>query len=723
MNKNPLCVAILWHMHQPDYGNVQTGEIYLPWTRFHAVKDYYDMAALVEEIPEVHVTINVVPSLVDQLVAYGQGMAKETYATLSIKNPAEFDKYEKAFILRSFFQVPPAHMVVPYPRYSELIDRRGTADEHGEFRDGIIRFSQQDYRDLQVWFNLAWCGRELRRDPMVAALFHKGRNFSEDEKKSLLERQYAFIGRILPYYRSLLEQNRIELSVSPYYHPILPLLCDNRVAREALPGIILPESPFSYPGDAREQIRLALDRFKEVFGRNAEGMWPSEGSVSNAALALVRDAGLRWLASDEVVLLNSLQKQGLASGGLTLEQRYCAYRWGGEPGNPCVFFRDHSLSDLIGFTYAKWKEQDAVEDFLERLRGIHRSLPNDGRHYVVPVILDGENAWEHYRDNGTPFLALLYRKLAESGDFRTVTFSEYLDLEPSRESLGNLVAGSWIYGNLATWIGHPEKNRAWDFLSSARSFLATFVKTGDEERAREAFREMLIAEGSDWFWWYGDDHSSENAAEFDALFRNHVKNVYLLAGEPCPAELDIPIKRAPVKTRFRDPVHTISPKLDGRITDYYEWLAAGFAVPAGGQSMHRTERHFERVYYGYDARSFYVRLDVFSTRSRALPGGEAFVLHFVSPKECILLLQNLDGLKWECRTLKSPAAGFEAAFGGDTILEIGVPLDCLGVEKPDQVRFFVAAMEGDRELERFPRADYISVPVDPWGLDDREWVV
>jgi hypothetical protein len=234
---------------------------------------------------------------------------------------------------------------------------------------------------------------------------------------------------------------------------------------------------------------------------------------------------------------------------------------------------------------------------------------------------------------------------------------------------------------------------------------------------------MLIAEGSDWFWWYGDDHSSENAEEFDALFRNHVKNVYLLAGEPCPAELDIPIKRAPAKTRHRDPVHTITPKLDGRITDYYEWLAAGFAMPAGGQSMHRTERHFERIYYGYDARFFYVRLDLSRRHGGTRPGAGMFVIHFVAPRECILLIQRTDGGKWECRMLKSPAGASEPAFGGDTILEIGVPLDCLGLAKPDQVRFFVAAMEGDRELERFPRADYISVLVDPWGLDDREWVV
>ncbi len=723
MSKKPLCVALLWHMHQPDYGNVQTGDIYLPWTRFHAVKDYYDMGALVEQAGGVHLTINIVPSLIDQLVSYGNGTAKETYAAVTLKNAAELDSFDQRFILRSFFQLPWNEMVFPYPRYRELLDRRGTSDQNGDYAAAARRFSTQDFRDLQVWFNLAWCGRELRNDPDIAALVHKGKNFSEEDKARLLETQYAFIRRILPFYRHLMEESGVEISVSPYYHPILPLLCDNRSAREALPGITLPEMPFSYPSDAREHINRALQRYRDVFGQSPKGMWPSEGSVSSAVVQLAHEAGLRWLASDEAVLLNSLQREGMASGGLAPAQRYSAYRVGTDPDSTCIFFRDHGLSDLIGFSYSHWRAADAASDFVTRLVQIRTNLPDDGRHYVVPVILDGENAWEHYPENGTEFLTLLYRKLADSADLRTVTFSEYLDLEPAREALDTLVAGSWIYGNLATWIGHPEKNRAWQALSAARSVLAPRLSATDRtESVAEAFREMMIAEGSDWFWWYGDDHQTENAVEFDLLFRSHVKNIYRLLGRPYPQELDTPIKKAERRTQYRDPVHTISPIIDGRVTDYYEWLAAGYALPAGGESMHRTDRYFERIYFGYDARRFYVRVDLVTDRSRSVSAAGTYHLHFVSPKECLIAIEGSEGI-WRCRTLISPMPGFAAEFGGGRILELGIPLEALGVEKPDMVRFFVSALDRNVELERFPPNDYISVSVDPWGLDHREWMV
>ncbi len=370
--------------------------------------------------PGLRLTINVVPSLIDQLVAYGNGTARETYAALTVKNAAELDRYEQEFLLRSFFQLTWKEMVFPYPRYRELLDRRGSINARGDYAEAARRFGTQDFRDLQVWFNLAWCGRELRQDPEIAALLQKGRQFTEDEKKRLLEIQFAFIRRILPFYRRLMEERGIEISVSPYYHPILPLLCDNRSAREALPSITLPEHPFSFPSDAREHITSAVHRYVEIFGKEPQGMWPSEGSVSNAALQLAGASGLRWLATDEAVLLNSLQRQGMASGGLTAEKRYRAYRVGSGPAAPCLFFRDHGLSDLIGFTYSHWSATDAAGDFLHRLRLIHRNLPDDGRYYVVPVILDGENAWEHYPENGAEFLLLLYRHLTQSEEIRTV---------------------------------------------------------------------------------------------------------------------------------------------------------------------------------------------------------------------------------------------------------------------------------------------------------------
>ncbi len=719
MLKQPLCIAFLWHMHQPDYANEETGAIYLPWTRFHAIKDYYDMGSLVEQVPGLHVTINVVPSLADQLLAYAGGTAHETYEALTLHPAAELDDREKLFLLRSFFQLPWKQMILPYPRYKELLDRRGNPDERGEFTGALKRYAVNDYRDLQVWFNLSWCGNELRRDPVIAAMFQKGRDFSESDKEVLLNLQMVFIGRILPFYRELLETRGVELSVSPYYHPILPLLIDSRSAREALPDIALPPGPFSFPGDAREQVVRALNSFERLFGQAPRGMWPSEGSISDAASRLAGDVGLRWLASDEGVLLNSLRKSGQSAGTLRPEQRYRAWQCA---EGPALFFRDHELSDLIGFTYGRWDAGAAVENFLRRLHQIHDSVPDDGRHYVVPVILDGENAWEHYPRNGADFLGLLYRKLMEAGFLRTVTFSEYLDLEPGREQLQTLAAGSWIYSCLATWIGHPEKNAAWEALSAARQAFSRLEGslTGQDRRER-AFQEIMIAEGSDWFWWYGDDHQTENAVEFDTLFRSHLKNVYRLIGQPYPPTLDVPIKKADLRTQYRLPVHTISPHVDGRVTDYFEWLSAGYATPAGGGAMHRVVRHLEKLFFGYDKSWFYVRLD-FTNGLKSMPPQLSFQLHFLSPKACRMTITRAGG-GWECTEFICAIPDLAPATAGGKILEAGVPLAALGIGEPDEVRFFVTLMEEDREVERFPSTGFIVVPVDPAGLDQEEWLV
>ncbi len=725
MSKKPLCVAILWHMHQPDYSNIHSGQIFLPWTRFHAIKDYFDMGALVRQTPGLHLTINVVPSLMDQIESYAAGTAREVHEALTLKPAEALDEGDRSFLLVNFFQVTYKYMLDPYPRYAELLAKRGSADEKGAYRAGLRDYSTADYRDLQVWFNLSWCGMELRSNPEIAALFVKGRSFGEGEKKRLIEIQHVHCGRILPLYRSLADAGQVELSMSPYYHPILPLVCDNLAAREALPGCALPNIRFAHPEDAREQVRLAKERCRGAFGGIPAGMWPPEGAVSDDTAALAREEGMRWLASDEAVLLNSLRRAGRAGERLPDAQKFLAYRWGSGGSGPCIIFRDHGLSDLIGFTYSGWPAEQASADLSEKLKQIHRNLPDDGRHYVVPIILDGENAWEHYPNNGADFLGQLYRRLTSAGELRTVTVSEYLDLETHREDLPSLVAGSWIYGSLATWLGHPEKNRAWELLAGARDFIAAWRReTGDDERYRSAFREAMIAEGSDWFWWYGDDHPSQNAAQFDALFRGHVRNIYRFLGETPPAGGEAPVKKVEIPTHYRAPVHTITPVVDGKVTDYYEWLSAGHASPAAGDSMQRTVRRIEKVFFGYNMKRFYLRIDLTPAGMRGMiPAEHCLQVHFVSPREILLRLEIDAARVWRCTVLHSPSAGLTAEFAGAKILELGVTLDELGIDKPEEVRFSVAAFEREQELERFPARGFLAVPVNPWGLDQQEWLV
>jgi alpha-amylase/alpha-mannosidase (GH57 family) len=682
------------------------------------------MGTLVERTGGVHVTINLVPSLIDQLEAYGSGTINEIHASLTLKDAATLDEREKAFLLRAFFQLSPTHMLIPYQRYKELWDRRGLVGENGEYSTGLSLYTVQDYRDLQLWYNLAWCGQELRRNPDVAGLFEKGTGFTEEDKQRLLEIQYSFIGGILPYYKKLAGSQAAEISISPYYHPILPLLCDLQSARESLPSIALPSGNYAYPQDAREHIGQALQVYKRLFGIEAQGMWPSEGALSDASLDLAREAGLRWLASDESILWNSIHREEGISGPLSPERKYCAYRWGQGDSGPCLFFRDHALSDLLGFSYSRWSATDAAADFLGRLRGIHHALPDDGRHYIVPVILDGENAWEHYPENGAEFLKLLYSRLSESNDLRTVTFSEFLNLETHRAPLKSVVAGSWIYGNLATWIGHPEKNHAWEHLAAARRFLSSFShEMSDPGKVNAAFREIMIAEGSDWFWWFGDDHQTENAAEFDALFRSHLKNVYRLMGEIPPANLDEPIKKVQTRIRRRNPVHTMTPQLDGVVSDFYEWISAGFAAPGGGESMNRAERLLEKVYFGFDAQSFYLRIDLAPGKIDTLPPSQSIHVQFVSPESCCLALERSEDNRWLCRTVRWHVPEQGPRFAAERILELGVPLEALGVRNPAEVTFFISIKENDRELERFPFAGLIEVPTDPWGLNQHEWIV
>jgi alpha-amylase/alpha-mannosidase (GH57 family) len=720
MRQKALCVAFLWHMHQPDYRDIQTGETYLPWTRFHAVKDYLDMAALAEKAG-INLTINVVPSLMDQLVTYGAGIARETHAILTLRDASILAEHEKIFLLRAFFMLSPKHMVFPYPRYKELWDRRGSPDDQGIYSSGLRCFTTQDYRDLQMWYNLTWCGQELKRDPEIARFFSKGRGFIEEDKKRLLEIQYSFISRILPFYRRLSESRKIEISVSPYYHPILPLLCDTHSARESLPSIPLPPDPFIYQQDAREHITRSLRIYKESFGCPARGMWPSEGALSDAALSEAREAGIQWLASDESVLLNSLQKDHRAAGHLPPQQKFCAYHWGNAPEGPCLFFRDHALSDLFGFSYQHWPAEEAVEDFFKRLRSIRHSLPDD-KHYVVPVILDGENAWEHYPDNGTEFLSILYRGLSKSEEFRAVTFSEFLELEKHREPLKSVVAGSWIYGNLATWIGHSEKNRAWELMTAARRFLNSFqIANPDQKQLDLAFREMMIAEGSDWFWWYGDDHQTDNAAEFDALFRSHLKNVYRYLDATPPISLDEPIKKAKSIIQLQNPVHTISPQINGKGGDYFDWLSAGYAVPVGGDSMHRTDCLLEKILFGFDLSNFYLKLDLTPARMSEFPETSSIKIHFISPKECSLSLEYAG--KWICRILQWPSSDRHPKFAGDKVLELGIPLDVLGVWQPEDVSLCIQALDSGREIERFPTTGFLTIHTNPWTLDQQDWVV
>jgi len=544
-------ITFLWHMHQPLYKNPIDGTYLLPWVRLHAIKDYLDMALLIESVPQMNAVINVVPSLLVQLEDYIDDAAQDPFLSCSLKPVSELNEEEKLFLLKNFFMVNKRRKIDLSARYSELWKKQDQAG--GELERVLNSFTLQDYLDLQVHFNLAWCGPFLKKDSLVASLITKDRNFSQKEKELLLAKQQQRIAQIIPTYKKLQDKGQIEISVSPFYHPLLPLICDNYSAQEAQPGLKLPENRFRFPEDAEEQIRLALDYYRRLFGKNPRGMWPPEGGVSKKVLELAIRQGLKWLVTDELILAKSMIFdedfiKELARG-LPAEKLCSLYKYRIQQGEISIFFRSQALSNLISFVYSSWDEEKAADDFYRRLVALNNSLAEGRGPYLISIVMDGENAWEYYPKGGEVFLLSLYQKIASSPQFKAVTFSEFLSTggERSQNSITNIIPGSWIEGNFSTWIGEPMKNRAWDYLFQARKTLQDFIagldpeeKQRKKEAIEKALRTIYVAEGSDWFWWLKSGEQAESEKKFSVIFKMHLGEVYRILGLEVPAYLKEP---------------------------------------------------------------------------------------------------------------------------------------------------------------------------------------
>ena len=510
-------------MHQPYYLNPETGESVLPWVRLHALKDYWGMAALFAECPGMRATVNLVPSLVEQVEAYAHERTWDRHLVLGLKDAGTLDAAEAAWFVQEGFHAHAPTMIEAYPRYAAL----------WRMRAGGQAFDIAALRDLQVWQKLAWVDPELlRTDARVRRLLDKAHGFDEHDKHALRAVELEVLRRVVPAYRAAAERGQLELSTSPYFHPILPLLCDSSAHREAHPGAPVLDPPFQWPADADLQLARAIDAHQGWFGSRPSGVWPPEGSVSQLAAAAIARAGFSWMASDEHILVRSRALVGRATGAAERFQPHAVDSGNGEVR---MLFRDHGLSDLIGFTYQSWPAGAAVDDFVARLRSIGAHLAGRAQTVTVPVILDGENAWEHYAGGGRPFLRALYQRLAEAPDIDPVQMRTAA--AGPAEPLARLFAGSWINADFGIWMGHRDDRRAWTQLRELRErFAARAPELGAESR-RVALDAILAAEGSDWFWWYGDDHSSAHDREFDALFRQHLRRAYRALGEEPPDDL------------------------------------------------------------------------------------------------------------------------------------------------------------------------------------------
>ncbi|MBS1272072.1 MAG: hypothetical protein MAGBODY4_01210 [Candidatus Marinimicrobia bacterium] len=531
--KQPLYLIFQWHMHQPFYKNPGTGKYELPWTRLHATKDYTDMAWHLERFPEMKGVINFVPSLLRQIVDYSDfDTVEEEYLRITRKNATDLTADEQIFLLQEFFTANEKRIIHRAPRYTELLNKRGDNTDPAALKNVSKQFTDQDFRDLQMWFLLGWTGEALREKDEIASLVKKDRNFSEAEKQQVLDIHEKAISDIIPRYEELRKSGQIEISGTPYAHPILPLLIDSEVARVSMPGVHLPKKRFRHPEEAEKQIRLGKQSLKELAGWDIAGMWPSEGSVSEDTVDFIAREDIRWITTDSNVLARSLSRN-TESAYLDSAAMYQPYQFATENGDLTMFFRDQSLSDLIGFRYANLSAEDAVNDFMGYLHRIDESLPDDGYPYVAVVTMDGENAWEHFEQNGKPFFDQLYQSLGQSERIQTTTFSEYLETATVEKKLQWLHPGSWIGADFHIWIGHPEKNAAWDALNKAINLIERKRKAGVEipEKVEQA---ILQAEGSDWFWWYGHHNNSDHDEVFDQLFCDTLRMVYEAFDEPVP---------------------------------------------------------------------------------------------------------------------------------------------------------------------------------------------
>jgi alpha-amylase/alpha-mannosidase (GH57 family) len=548
-----LRLIFLWHQHQPFYKDLVTGEYRLPWVRLHALKDYYGMVKLLDEFPNVHQNFNLVPSLITQIQDYVAGTAQDPFLKVAAKPAKDLTPEERQFALQYLFQANPANLIARYPRYWEL---REKFREHGYAPEKAEKyFEPQHFTDLQVLSQIAWFDEFFLEDKDIAELIRKERDYSLEDQTFVITRERELMGRVLPAHAAAAKKGSIEISATPFYHPILPLVCDSYAGAVSSPGLPLPQNRFKHPEDAREQLVRALDLHEQVFGVRPKGIWPSEGSVSEEVLAIASSLGVEWMATDEGVLGRSsgvfFQRDGNGRLPAHLAERlYDIHRYESGKNSMHMVFRDHTISDLIGFVYSGMDPKDAAAHLLHNIKEAAQPVLAQGRDAVVSVILDGENAWEYYPKSGREFLRRFYDALQKDSGVEAVTVSEAIARQHNPSPLKSLVPGSWINANFNVWIGAPEDNRAWDYLHHAREFYAQNASRASEAQRNLAFEELLIAEGSDWNWWYGPEHHSANDRDFDELYRKHLSNVYQALGATPPDYLVQPITATEVRPAF-----------------------------------------------------------------------------------------------------------------------------------------------------------------------------
>lgn len=685
----------------------------MPWVRLHGVKDYWGMAMHLLEVPEMRCTINLVPSLLKQIERYTEQGGSDRFLDVSRIPADSLSERDALFLLDNFFMIAPEQNIRPWAGYWDLYHRRQPGQASAASR--LSQFGIRRLRDLQVWYNLAWIHPlAFERDEELAELRRRGRDFSEADKEYVLAKHLELLRQVIPLHRELASRGQVELTTTPFYHPILPLLLDKKLAREALPHLPLPRFLDGYPDDVIWHLRAAQEAHQRWFDSPATGLWPSEGSVAQALVPWVAQAGFRWMATDEAVLnhatagLVSRDERGQVRNPSSLYQPYLASEAGCEV---TVVFRDHFLSDLIGFQYQHWDGRLAAAEFITRLRAIGQSVAQEQPAFV-PVILDGENCWEHYPDGGVNLLRSLYRQASATTGIRPVRISDYLAEHPPQVRLHRLPAGSWINANFAIWIGDQEDNSAWDLLHQTREFLVRRQQQTKPEAVVRAWEELHIAEGSDWWWWYGPHHSSAQDELFDYLFRKHLMNVYWLLGTTPPAMLSQPIKKRVQRLPYTQPRSFLDVKLDGKRRPI-EWLGAGVYRPQNerGTMALVSKGPIEDLLFGFTPDMLLIRIDLSGPARNVLGPADSLHLIFQEPAghEMIVRRPGQDDQRVWWHTPAGEHLDSDLRAAVEQVVCLGIPFRLLGVEVDGLIRFAVELREPGQVRDRVPRDSCIEL--------------
>lgn len=697
-----LKLAFLWHMHQPFYQNPFTCKLELPWVRLHALKDYYGMVRILKDFPQIKATYNLVPSLLVQLEEYLKGH-RDIFQEIFKKKAESLTPGEICFLTRHFFSANYDNLVKPFQRYEYLYNKHQTHKDPVREINWRKIFTLNEIRDIQVWFPLCYFDEEYKEnDERIRGLIRKRKNFTEKDKEIIEEVELELLRKIIPEYKKYADTGQIEISTTPFYHPILPLLLDPQLGRITNPG--LPPYPlhFNWKEDAVSQLESALTYMEKIFGRRPEGIWPSEGSLSREVISIIDDLGIKWTATDEINLSKSLSVPIERDRNFTVKNPTVLYKpYVLEGGNTKIFFRDQHLSDLIGFHYQKMPCRKAAQDLIERIKAIGVSaykVNKKSAELVIPIILDGENAWEYYHKSGRDFLREFFRMVEKEETLETVTFSECLDMESG--VIKHFSPGSWINGNFDIWIGDEEDRKGWQMIEEARNAFERRKSRLSEEQKQEILEYIYIAEGSDWFWWFGKENYTPDLHIFDHLLRKNLQKVYNLIGLSTPTELFTPVSSALKKGEIDliVPKSFIIPAIDGRGSDYFEWLNAGqIDVAAVGGAMTISNPLVSGILYGFSKQHFYLRVDTPQNASQYIKNGYSPEIVFIKEKEKRLL------------SLQDSIENGKIAI--DSTIECKVPLTFIPVKEGDTFHFCLDWKSNGEFFQTIPTHGYFTLTV------------